>query len=113
MGVYIQAIIYIAAGMMHFIKPRPYLSMMPPWLPNPELLVLLSGVGEVAGGVGLLFPQTRSAAAWGLMLLLIAIFPANIYMAITPKFWKRFPRWALWVRLPLQFLLIWWAYRFT
>ncbi len=85
---------------------------MPPYIPAHEQMVMLSGVAEVVLGVGLLFPATRSLAAWGLILLLIVVFPANVYMAMSNRF-RRFPAWIRWARLPLQGLLIWWAYQYT
>ena len=85
---------------------------MPPYIPSHNLMVTLSGIAEMVLGVGLLFPATRTLAAWGLIFLLIAIFPANVYMATSSRFYK-FPAWLQWGRLPLQGLLIWWAYHYT
>jgi len=111
-GLYIQALVYIGAGITHFVRPRMYLAIMPPYLPAHQLLVDLSGVAEIVLGLGLLLPATRAWAAWGLMLLLIAVFPANVYMATADQF-APIPDWIRWGRLPLQGLLIWWAYRYT
>lgn len=111
-SLYLQALIYIVAGLNHFISPRTYLAIMPPYIPAHQLIVTLSGVAEVILGIGLLFPATRSLSAWGLILLLIAVFPANVYMATSSRF-RKFPAWLRWARLPLQGLLIWWAYQFT
>ncbi len=83
---------------------------MPPALPAPRLLVLLSGVAEVAGGLGLLWPATRRVAVWGLLGLLLAVFPANIYMLQVHE-QLHLPAWALGARLPLQPLLMWWVWR--
>ena len=82
--------------------------IVPPGLPSPQALVLISGIAEMAGGLGLLVPRLRAAAACGLIALLIAVFPANIYMAMSPERFAHLhvPAWALWARLPLQFLLI-------
>ena len=109
---YLQAFIYIAAGLNHFINPKGYLAIMPPYIPAHNLMVMLSGIAEIILGIGLLFPATRSLSAWGIMLLLIAVFPANIYMATSNRF-RKFPAWLRWARLPLQGILIWWAYRYT
>lgn len=109
---YLQAVIYIVAGLNHFISPKTYLAIMPPYLPAHNLLVTLSGIAEVLLGIGLLFPATRSLSAWGLVLLLIFVFPANIYMATSSRF-RKMPGWLRWARLPLQGVLIWWAYLYT
>lgn len=109
---YLQAVIYIVAGINHFISPKTYLAIMPPYIPAHNLMVLLSGIAELLLGIGLLFPATRSMAAWGLVFLLIAVFPANIYMATSSRFLKM-PGWLRWARLPLQAVLIWWAYYYT
>lgn len=111
-GLYLQALAYVAAGINHFVRPRFYLAIMPPYLPAHQLLVDLSGIAEIVLGLGLLFPATRVWAAWGLILLLIAVFPANVYMATAESF-AQLPSWLRWGRLPLQGLLIWWAYRYT
>lgn len=109
-GLTIAAILYVAAGTLHFLKPAPYLGIMPPYLPRHLPLVLISGGCEILGGVGLLVPQVRRNAAWGLIALLIAVFPANIYMATNPieAGAAAIPPVLLWLRLPLQILLIWW-----
>lgn len=112
LSLYIQAFVYIAAGLNHFINPRVYLAMMPPYIPAHSQMVFWSGVAEVLLGAGLLFPATRSWAAWGLIALLIAVFPANVFMAMSDRF-RKMPAWLRWGRLPLQALLIWWAYRYT
>lgn len=108
----VMAVLYIIAGILHFVKPRIYESIMPPYIPAHHAMVLLSGFAESALGIGLLFQQTRILSAWGIVLLLIAIFPANVYMATSQKF-HRIPSWILWARLPLQAVLIAWALRYT
>lgn len=112
LSLYLQAILYIAAGTNHFINPKPYLALMPPYLPAHAQLVIISGIAEIVLGVGLLFPATRSLSAWGLILLLIAVVPANVFMAMSNRF-RKIPAWLRWARLPLQGLLIWWAYQYT
>jgi uncharacterized membrane protein len=101
-----------AAGVMHFVNPGAYVAMMPSALPAPLLLVQISGVAEIAGGLGLILPQTRRAAAWGLVALFIAVFPANVNMAVhhLPLDGKPVAPALLWARLPLQLVLIAWAY---
>ena len=106
----------IAIGVHHFVQPKPYVRIVPSYLPAPKALVYISGFFEIAGGIGLLIPSLRVAAAWGLIALYIAVFPANIYMlthnvSLNPK--RPIPRWVLWARLPLQFVFIGAAYWFT
>ena len=105
----------ILAGLNHFLSPDVYLGMMPGVLPAPLALVYISGVAEMAGGLGLLFEPTRRLAAWGLIALFVAVFPANLNMAVNhlPLGHHSVPVWALWARLPLQLVLIAWAYLFT
>ncbi|TDB64455.1 DoxX family protein [Arundinibacter roseus] len=110
--VYIMALLYIAAGSMHFIQPKFFLKIVPPILPFPEGIVIISGIAEILLGLLLLVPFTRALAAWGVILLLIAVFPANLYMAYAPKFHQISP-WIRWGRLPLQFVLMYWAYQYT
>lgn len=109
---YTMAFLYAFAGVFHFLKPRFFLAIMPPFVPAHQLMVALSGAAEILLAIGLLFPQTCSLAAWGIIVLLLAVFPANIYMATSGKF-TALPQWALYLRLPLQFVLIWWAYQYT
>lgn len=102
----------LTAGVAHFILPQPFIDIVPDYLPAAALLVYISGAAEIAGGLGLLLPKTRQAAAWGIVALLIAVFPANIHMAINhtiPAGMPEPPAWALWARLPLQFVMILWA----
>lgn len=111
-GRLLTATVFIFAGINHFRKPTFYVRIIPPHFPNPKVLVLISGVCEIAGGIGLLVRRLRRAAGAGLIALLIAVFPANIYMAISPARFEdmHIPRWMLWVRLPLQVLLIVWVW---
>lgn len=105
--------IFVFAGVMHFIIPASYVGIMPPSLPRPRELVYLSGALEVAGGIGLLIPRTRRAAGMGLILLLIAVWPANLQMVLNARAAGE-PPWhqtLLWLRLPLQLALIWWVWR--
>ena len=110
---FLMAALYITAGAAHFFLTRTYESIMPDYLPAHRVLVLISGAAEIAGGLGILIPQTRRAAAWGLILLLVAVMPANIWMAQHPERYSVIPLWAIWLRLPLQLPLIWWAYLYT
>lgn len=105
--------LYITAGVNHFISEKFYVDIVPDSLPNKREIVQISGVAEIIGGVGVLAPRTRRFAGKWLVALLIAIFPANINMALKPERYKRFPAWALWARLPIQFVAIAWAWAAT
>lgn len=109
----ITAIAFIVAGVLHFVMPRAYTSIMPAYLPSPLMLVYVSGVFEVLGGAGLLLPATRTLAAASLILLLLAVFPANVEMLrlAQARDAGTLVIAAYWVRLPLQPLLIWWVWR--
>jgi len=105
---------FVASGINHFVSPRFYRAIVPPSLQHDaKRLVEVSGVAEVLGGVGVLLPRTRRLSGASLIALLVAVFPANLYMASAHERFKRVPRWALFARLPLQPLMIWWAWRAT
>lgn len=110
---YVMSVIYIAAGIYHFVAPGFYKKIMPPNIPYPMEMIYISGVFEIALGLLLLPASTRVYAAWGLIALLIAVFPANIQMAINFYQRKNPYLWIAYLRLPLQLLLIWWAYIYT
>lgn len=99
-------------GLAHLAAPLPFLRAMPPWLPWHLGLVYLSGVAEIAGGVGLTIPRVRVAAAWGLIALFVAVFPANVHMAQHPET-VPIAAWVLWARLPFQAVFIAWAWWLT
>jgi uncharacterized membrane protein len=101
---------FIAAGLLHFVRPRMYEAIMPRYLPAHRELVYSAGLAELAGGAGVLHPRTRRAAGWWLIATLLAIFPANVEMAVRAARFERFPPAALWARLPLQGVLIAWAW---
>jgi uncharacterized membrane protein len=109
----ITGIIFITAGINHFIIPNFYMEIMHPYLPYPLMLIYLSGVAEVICGILLIISKTRKIGAWLTIALLIAIFPANIQMSIDELNNAGVLFYASIVRLPLQFLLIYWVYRFT
>ncbi len=110
---YLLAILFIAAGSNHFFSTSFYLRIMPPYLPRPLLLVYLSGLVEIILGGLLLTPHFARAAAWGLVALLIAVFPANLHMAVNHALYPEYSKTTLWARLPLQLVLIAWAYWHT
>lgn len=104
-------ITFIFTGASHFIIPETFMMMMPPFLPAPLLLIYVSGFFEILGGLGLIVPMTKRAAAFGLVALLISVFPANIYVALNNiqlGGYMNYPVYQ-WLRLPLQLLLIWWV----
>jgi uncharacterized membrane protein len=105
---------FVGAGINHFVIPRVYEGIVPPSMKDrARSLVVISGVAEVAGGLGVLLPRTRRPAGLGLIGLLAAVFPANLYMARKPEDFHKIPRWALYARLPLQPLMMWWAWTAT
>ena len=110
---YTFALAFIAGGVNHFLNPKLYLKIMPPYLPWHLPLVYISGVAEVVLGAALLIPTLTPWAAWGLIALLVAVFPANLYMAMNPELFRGIPPTLLWLRLPLQGVLIAWAYWYT
>ena len=118
--VYLMGAFYLLAGITHFTSPGFFRQIVPPFLPAPGLIVAISGLAEILLGAGVLLPATRRMAAWGLIALLVAVFPANVYQAMynptlvdPPAFMGQPTQAALLVRLPLQFLLIYWAWRYT
>ena len=113
------AAFFTFAGLMHFVIPRSYEAIMPPYLPYHREAVAVSGAAEIVGGLAVIPPSTRRPfARWWLILLLVAVFPANVHMAVSPDQIRgldldRVPQWALWARLPLQAAAIWWVWRAT
>lgn len=106
------AAFFVVAGTFHFVRPTLYLEIMPPFLPWPSALVAISGAAEILGGLGVLFTSSRKAAGWGLIVLLIAVFPANLQSVANGMVIDRWsvPPWILWARLPLQLLFVAWVY---
>ena len=102
---------FVLAGLMHFLIPRAYRRIMPPYVPAPRALVYASGAAEIGGGVGLMVPGGRRAAGWWLIATLMAVFPANIHMALHPDQFPKVPGGSrmLWARLPLQGVFIAWV----
>jgi uncharacterized membrane protein len=108
-----MAVLYTAAGITHFTRPAMFLQIMPPWLPLHHFFVYFTGVLEILLGVLLMVPATRKTAAWGLIILLIAVFPANVQMMLNYKNQNHPLLWVSVARLPLQVLLVWWAWLYT
>jgi len=112
------AVFFGFAGAMHFVIPRSYEAMMPPYLPAHREAVIISGLAEIAGGAAVLPRRTRRLARWWLLGLLVAVFPANVHMAVNPEQVRgldlaKVPRWTLWARLPLQALAMLWVWLAT
>jgi uncharacterized membrane protein len=108
------AAFFVGSGVNHFVMPRAYEQIVPPRLQgDARRVVAVSGVAEIVGGLAVLPSRTRRLAGPGLVALLAAIFPANLYMARSPERFRRIPRWALYGRLPLQPMMMWWAWRAT
>lgn len=112
---FVLSAVMVFIGVRHFLDPDPFVRIVPAALPAPRALVLVSGFFEILGGLGLLVPRTRRAAAWGLIALYVAVFPANVNMAINnlPLGDHVLPPVVLWLRLPLQAVFIAWAWWFT
>jgi len=108
---YLLSATVIAAGILHFARPEKFVAIVPDWLPAHRVLVAVSGFFEILGGVGLLVRRVRTAAAWGLVALFVAVFPANVNMALNKIFLDN--PWILWGRLPFQAVLVAWAWWFT
>ena len=102
---------FVFAGVMHFVIPKTYKRIVPPYLPAPEAIVYASGVAEIAGGAGLIAARSRRVAGWWLIATLIAVFPANLHMALNPDDYSQVPggRTSLWARLPFQGVFIAWV----
>lgn len=106
------AVAMVSVGVLHFVKPSGFVQIVPSFLPSPLLLVYVSGFFEIAGGIGLLVARVHRAAAYGLIALYVAVFPANINMAVNdiqPED-GHIPEALLWLRLPFQALFVAWAY---
>ena len=110
---YILAAIFIAGGINHFVMPDVYRRIMPPYLPAPLFLIYLSGLLETGFGIALLVPKYSRRAAWGIILVLIGVFPANVFMAMNPNLFPDISPTLLYLRLPLQFIMIAWAFWHT
>ena len=110
---YLLGVFFIGAGVNHFWHTDFYVAIMPPWLPWHFALVYISGAAEIGLGALLLFSRWQVLAGWGLIALSVAVFPANIHMALHPELFPQFTATGLWLRLPLQFVLIAWVGWYT
>jgi uncharacterized membrane protein len=102
---------FVLAGVLHFVKPRLYLRIVPPYVPAPEAMVYASGMAEIAGGAGLMIPRYRRLAGWWLVATLVGVFPANLHMALHSEDYRDVPggALALWARLPFQVAFVAWV----
>ncbi|MEP6573974.1 MAG: hypothetical protein ABJD11_14825 [Gemmatimonadota bacterium] len=109
------AAVFMFTGMVHLLAPQVYLGIMPPWAPHPLMLVYISGVCELLGGIGILLEPVRRTAGIGLILLLVAVFPANVQMLSNhlARGTTALEATLLWLRLPLQAVLVWWVWSVT
>lgn len=107
---YAMAFMYVLTGIMHFVKPKAYLRIMPRYLPNHRALVFWSGAAEIILGVALCFPSTKDLAIWCIIAMLIIFLTVHFYMLSSKKASAGVPKWILILRIPLQFGLIYWAY---
>ena len=118
-GLMVIGLFYIGAGVNHFLNTGFYVPAMPPYIPLPLVMIYISGVAEILGGVGVLVPdgfvfaRTRAAAAWGIVALLIAVSPVHINMCLHPDQFAQIPIWGIWLRLAMQPVLILWAWFYT
>jgi len=109
-GLYIMAAVYIVAGIMHFIKPKVYIRVMPNYLPNPRALVFWSGIAEILLGIGLCLPALKTISIYGIIAMLIVFLLVHFYMLSSEKASAGIPKWILILRIPLQFGLMYWAW---
>jgi uncharacterized membrane protein len=108
-----MALIYTVAGLNHFRSPKLYERIIPPYFSNPKLLNIISGFAEIALGIALMIPMISNYAAWGIIALLIAVFPTHVYMYQNEKAGMKLPKLVLLLRMPLQLVLMYWAYLYT
>ena len=110
MGLYIIAVVYIVAGLMHFVKPKLYLRVMPKYLPNHKALVFWSGVAEILLGLALCIPMLKNIAIYSIIAMLTIFFMVHFYMLSGENAATGIPKWILILRIPLQFGLMYWAW---
>jgi uncharacterized membrane protein len=113
LDLYIMGFIYVIAGLNHFRSPRLYLKIIPPYFPNPKILNYITGAAEIILGIGICIPLLSVISAWGIVALLIAIFPVHLFMFSNEKAGMGLPKIVLLLRMPLQIFLMIWAYSHT
>lgn len=107
------ALLFIVSGIFHFKKPKMYLKIMPPYLPFPKALVVISGIAELTAGIGLFLFNSQRIAAWAIIGMLIAFLPVHIHMLTDIKASMGLPKWVLTARIPLQLVFIYWAFQYA
>lgn len=112
-SLYVMSTLYFLAGINHFIHPDFYIHIMPHWIPYHPEMIAISGVFEILFSLMLLFPKTRNLGAWGIILMLLVFFAVHIQMLVDWNMETSPPKWVLILRIPIQFVLLWWAYGFT
>ena len=110
---YVMAGLYVLAGLMHFVRPKMYHRIIPDYLPYSKFLVYLSGVAEIVLGIALCFDATRRLSSFGILLMLAAFLPVHFFMLSNKKAAMGLPKWVLVLRIPLQFVLMYWAYSYA
>lgn len=113
-SLYAMASIYIIAGIVHLVKPEALMFLMPVWMPAPITMITLSGIAEIILGIGLIPEKTRKLSAWGIITILVVYFFVN-HATMSVDFFYKESEWFFLslLRLPMQFVLIWWAWKFT
>ena len=109
-GLYVMAIMYVFAGLMHFVKPKLYMRVMPEYLPNHKALVFWSGIAEILLGIGLCIPVLKVISSYGIIAMLIVFLMVHLYILTGEKASTGIPKWILILRIPLQFGLMYWAW---
>ncbi len=110
---YVMAVMYFLAGINHFRSPKMYIKIIPNYLPNPKLLNILSGLAEIILAIFLCLPMFSKLSAWGIIIMLLLFYMTHFYMITETKINFGLPKWVLYLRLPLQIGLIFWAYQYT
>lgn len=110
---YLIGALFVLAGANHFRKPKLYERIMPPYIPALPSMVMLSGIAEMILGFMILTPESQSLAAWGIIAMLVLFIPVHIYMLQNEKAAMKIPKWILILRIPLQFVLMYWAYQYV
>lgn len=109
---YLLGLLFLLAGANHFRTPKIYERIMPPYIPAAPTMVIISGVAEMVLGLMLLNAETQRIASWGIIILLVLFIPVHIYMLQNERAALKMPKWALILRIPLQFALMYWAYQY-